>query len=328
METIMETAQIRPVKLLPACKAAIWGGRRLKTEFGKRSELTAVAETWELSCHPQGESVVASGPFQGAVLSEYLRRLGPASAGTRAEGKEFPILVKFIDAADRLSVQVHPGDEYARREEGQFGKNEMWYVVDCEPGAQLLLGLRESCSREELEKAIRNNTLVERMQAVPVRKGDVYFIPAGTLHAIGKGILVAEIQQSSDVTYRVYDYGRLGQDGKPRQLHVKKALDVADTVSRPAGGAPEGPRKKIPGGALTRLKTSPWFTVDKLELSRSFEGDCGPETFEAFLCLEGSAELLGGGDSISLQKGDTVFLPACMGAYSLSGEGEFLRVFL
>ena len=152
--------------------------------------------------------------------------------------------MKFIDAAERLSVQVHPDDAYARRVEGQAGKNEMWYILDCEPGAQLLFGLKESCTREELEKAIRENTLVEQMRAVPVQKGDVYFIPAGTLHAIGKGILVAEIQQSSDVTYRVYDYGRLGQDGKPRQLHVEKALAVADTVSRPVESSPEGPGRK------------------------------------------------------------------------------------
>ncbi len=243
----MPNIEKHPVKLMPACKEAIWGGHRLKTEYGKESELSVIAETWEVSCHPQGESIVASGPRKGISLREYLRLLGPDSAGKGLEGKEFPILVKLIDAADRLSVQVHPDDAYARRVEGQFGKNEMWYVVDCEPGAQLLLGLRESCTREELEKAIRENTLVDRMRAVPVQKGDVYFIPAGTLHAIGKGILVAEIQQSSDVTYRVYDYGRLGQDGKPRQLHVKKALDVADTAVRPVRGNGGGGSQKNSG---------------------------------------------------------------------------------
>lgn len=324
----MENTKFCPVKLLPACKAAIWGGHRLKAEYGKHSELPSIAETWELSCHPQGESTVASGPFQGSTLSEYLRKLGPEAVGTRVKGAEFPILVKFIDAAERLSVQVHPDDAYARRVEGQAGKNEMWYILDCEPGAQLLFGLKESCTREELEKAIRENTLVEQMRAVPVQKGDVYFIPAGTLHAIGKGILVAEIQQSSDVTYRVYDYGRLGQDGKPRQLHVEKALAVADTVSRPVESSPEGPRQEIQGGFMTRMKTSSWFTVDKLELSGNFESACGPESFQAFLCLKGCGDLSGGGEYLSLQKGDTVFLPSCMGAYRLTGEGEFLRIFL
>ena len=324
----MPNIEKQPVKLMPACKEAIWGGHRLKKEYGKESELSVIAETWEVSCHPQGESIVASGPRKGISLREYLRLLGPDSAGKGLEGKEFPILVKLIDAADRLSVQVHPDDAYARRVEGQFGKNEMWYVVDCEPGATLLLGLQESCTREELEKAIRENTLVDRMRAVPVQKGDVYFIPAGTLHAIGKGILVAEIQQSSDVTYRVYDYGRLGQDGKPRQLHVEKALDVADSAARPVSGKAEGASRKITGGTVTRLKTSPWFTVDKLDLVGEMKAVCGPETFEAFLCLSGSGELSGAGETLAMKQGETVFLPASIGEYYLSGQGEFLQIYI
>ena len=210
-----------PLLLKPVVKDYLWGGTRLKTEFGFETDKEISAEGWMLSCHKDGTNTVKNGAYAGKPLDEVLRLWGYE--------EKFPILIKLIDAKDRLSVQVHPDNKYALENEGEYGKTEMWYVVDCEEGAQLIYGFNKKISRSEFEERIKNNTLDEVMNYVPVKKGDVFFIKAGTLHAIGKGILIAEIQQNSNTTYRVSDYGRLGADGKPRELHVKNAVDVTVT---------------------------------------------------------------------------------------------------
>ena len=208
-------------RLTPAFKDYIWGGTRLRDEYGKKCDYDKVAESWELSCHKDGASVVADGEDKGFTLAEYIDKHGKAVLGTDCEKFEnFPILIKLIDAKDNLSVQVHPDNEYALRVEGEYGKTEMWYIVDCDEGATLLYGFKHEISKEEFAERIADNTLLEVTNAVPVKKGDVFFIQAGTLHAIGKGILIAEIQQNSNTTYRIYDYGRVGKDGKPRELHL------------------------------------------------------------------------------------------------------------
>ena len=210
------------LKLTPSCKDYLWGGSRLRTDFGVQSDLNPLAEAWVLSCHPDGPSYLPD----GTMLADYLAA-HPEAAGTDCKKFEmFPVLTKFIDAKNSISIQVHPSNEYALEHEHQYGKTEMWYVLDCEPGAFLYYGFDHEISREELEERIRNNTLTEVLNAVPVKKGDCFFIPSGTLHAICKGVVVAEVQQNSNVTYRVYDYGRVGADGKPRALHVKQALEV------------------------------------------------------------------------------------------------------
>ena len=215
------------IKLTPACKDYLWGGEKLRQDYGIQSQLHPLAEAWVLSCHPDGPSVVATGPLAGKTLPEYIQEKGPGCLGADCEKfTDFPILAKFIDAKGDLSIQVHPSNEYALAHEHQFGKTEMWYVLDCEPGATLYYGFQHQISREEFQQRIQDNTLTEVLNAVPVEKGDLFFIPAGTLHAIRKGIVVAEIQQNSNVTYRIYDYGRVGADGKPRQLHIQQALEV------------------------------------------------------------------------------------------------------
>ena len=215
------------IKLTPACKDYLWGGEKLRQDYGIQSQLHPLAEAWVLSCHPDGPSVVATGPLAGKALPEYIQEKGPGCLGADCEKfTDFPILAKFIDAKGDLSIQVHPSNEYALAHEHQFGKTEMWYVLDCEPGATLYYGFQHQISREEFQQRIQDNTLTEVLNAVPVEKGDLFFIPAGTLHAIRKGIVVAEIQQNSNMTYRIYDYGRVGADGKPRQLHIQQALEV------------------------------------------------------------------------------------------------------
>ena len=221
---------MEPFLLRPVTKDYIWGGTRLREEFGKESDSERIAESWELSCHPDGECVIASGEFSGMKLSEFVR-MHPEAVGNgfRSEDR-FPVLVKLIDAKADLSIQVHPDDEYATAHEGDSGKTEMWYIIDADEGAEIVYGFREKLTSEQFRQAIDDNSLMEKVKRVPVKAGDVFFIKPGTLHAIGKGIVLAEIQQSSNVTYRVYDYGRLGTDGKPRELHISKAVEVTDTT--------------------------------------------------------------------------------------------------
>ena len=189
------------LKLSPAFKDYIWGGTKLRDDFAKDCDFEKIAESWELSCHKDGNSVVSNGDDAGLTLAEYIEKHGKSVLGTNCERFEnFPILIKLIDAKDNLSVQVHPNNDYAMRVEGEYGKTEMWYIVDCDEGATLLYGFKKEISKDEFAKRIADNTLLEVTNAVPVKKGDVFFIEAGTLHAIGKGILIAEIQQN---TYRI-----------------------------------------------------------------------------------------------------------------------------
>ena len=316
---------MKPFKLSPAFKDYLWGGTRLRDEFGKQCDFDKVAESWELSCHRDGPSVVATGEFAGMTLREYLDKVGPAVLGSRgAAFADFPILSKRIDAKDNLSVQVHPDDDYALRVEGEYGKTEMWYVVDCEPGASLIYGFRKEITKEEFRRRIENNTLLEVVDQVPVHKGDTFFIQAGTLHAIGSGILIAEIQQNSNTTYRVYDYGRVGADGKPRQLHIDKAADVTVLAppARPAG--PEGKPEAHDGYSETLLASCSCFTVRELSVSSAFSAQADEASFHSLLTLTGGLTLCCGGEEMPLARGDSVFIPAGTGSYTVSGCGQLL----
>lgn len=315
-----------PLKLKAPLKDYLWGGTRLKTEYAKRTGLEKVAESWELSCHKDGTSVIANGAYTGLPLTDYIVRNGKSVLGTNAQAfEQFPMLIKLIDAEQNLSVQVHPKDDYALCVEGEYGKTEMWYIADCEEGASLIYGFQSQISKEEFKSRIQDNTLLEVCNQVPVHKGDVFFIEAGTLHAIGAGILIAEIQQNSNTTYRVYDYGRVGADGKPRELHVDKALDVTRR-SRPERlpGA-QGIRKMHGGYASTLLASCDYFTVNLLEISEHAELTAGGDSFHSLLVLDGELSLEAEHqDMLMLQKGDSILVPAGMGAYVLRGCGTAL----
>ena len=233
---------------------------------------------------------------------------------TASRFDEFPVLIKFIDAKDNLSIQVHPDNAYALKYEHQYGKTEMWYVVDCEEGAYLYYGFNREVSKEEFAERIRNNTLLEVLNPVKVKKGDVLFIESGTIHAIGKNILIAEIQQNSNVTYRVYDYGRVGKDGKPRELHVEKALEVTrrEPVRQRENCAPH-------------VAACDYFVVDKLSAkNEKLTGFVGKESFQSILVMEGEGEIVNGEEKLTFKKGDSLFLPADSGAYEISGTFEAL----
>ena len=306
------------LKLKPALKDYLWGGHRLVEEFNIPFDGDILAEAWELSCHPDGPSVIINGSYAGKTLKEYLDAEGMEVLGTHCRRfREFPILTKFIDARDSLSIQVHPNNAFALKNENQYGKTEMWYVLDAEPGAFLYYGFKQEISKEEFRERIENNTLLEVLNPVEVQKGDVLFIESGTLHAIGKGILIAEIQQNSNVTYRIYDYGRVGKDGKTRDLHIDKALAVTNRI-------PISRR----GESYPHVADCDYFTVDKLDLDGKYSyrmmGSVNEESFLSILILDGEGTIFNRGEKVSFTKGDSIFLPAGSGEYAIEGRADAL----
>ncbi|MBP1565820.1 MAG: class I mannose-6-phosphate isomerase [Oscillospiraceae bacterium] len=314
-----------PLLLTPAFKDYIWGGTKLRSIFNKKCDLEKVAESWELSCHKDGNSVISNGEYAGKTLSEYIKIHGSSVLGKNCERFEnFPVLIKLIDAKDNLSVQVHPDNEYALRVEGEYGKTEMWYIVDCEEDASLLYGFKKEISKEEFSQRIKDNTLLEVTQSVKVNKGDVFFIEAGTLHAIGKGILIAEIQQNSNTTYRIYDYNRKDKDGNSRELHIDKACDVTSLCPATHSSCSEFSQQK--GYRIKQLASCDYFTVHIIETESYASLYVSEDSFEHILILEGSCVL--GSDNykdMRLEKGDSVFIPAGYGDFYIDGKCTFIK---
>ncbi|HOF68303.1 MAG TPA: class I mannose-6-phosphate isomerase [Ruminococcus sp.] len=309
---------MKPLILNPPIKDYIWGGTKLREQFGKKSDLERLAESWELSCHKDGMSIIANGEYSGRSLKDFLNE-NPSAIGTKcSKFDDFPILIKLIDARDNLSVQVHPDNEYAMRIEGEYGKTEMWYIVDCEENASLIYGFKEQISKDDFQKAIEENTLLDKVNSVPVKKGDVFFIEAGALHAIGKGILIAEIQQNSNTTYRVYDYGRVGNDGKPRELHVEKALDV--TKLTPADSYNKPITESLNGWSRTQLAKCEYFTVYNGNIETSADLNADDNSFNHILVLDGAAVIEAQNEKIDIHKGDSIFIPAGLGEYKICGK--------
>ena len=308
------------LKLTPAIKDYIWGGTRLSKEFDMVSFTDRQAEAWVLSCHEAGHSIVENGEDKGRTLAEVIAEKGKACLGTNCEKFSFfPILIKLIDARDNLSVQVHPDDEYAMRVEGEYGKTEAWYIMDCDEGAEIIYGFKKDITKEEFRKSIEENTLLEYVNRVKVKKGDIFFIEAGTLHAICKGILLAEVQQNSNTTYRVYDYGRL-QDGKPRELHVEKALDVTSTKAIDASGKPMGETVKKDGYSETLLTSCELFTMKRLDIEEKAVVTADSTSFVSLVCLEGNGVVMHGDTCVTLYKGESVFIPASYGEVEILGN--------
>lgn len=314
---------MEPLLLRPHVKDYLWGGKRLIKEYGLKSDYTTAAEGWLLSCHKDGANSILSGEYQGKTLPEVLDIWGVSALGKNAEKfPYFPLLIKLIDAKQKLSVQVHPDDEYALKKEVEFGKTEMWYVVDCEEGASLIYGFSEDISSKEFEERIKNNTLTNVCNFVPVHKGDVFFISAGTLHAIGGGILIAEVQQNSNTTYRVCDYGRLGADGKPRPLHIEKAVDVTKTVSPTMPYGNIGEISAIGSNTLRKLAKCDYFTVELLTLKSDYTILC-ENSFVSLVLLDGETEISSAKGTMKVKKGDSIFIPANF-RVNIEGNAEIL----
>ena len=308
------------LKLNPVFKDYLWGGNKLRDEYGFESDLTKLAEGWMLSCHKDGENTISNGDFQGKTITEVVKE-NPDYLGENGKKYEyFPILIKLIDAKDDLSVQVHPDNEYAMRVEKEYGKTECWYILDCDDNAELIYGFNREISSEEFKERIANNTFLETVNKVKVKKGDLFFIEAGTLHAIGKGILLAEIQQNSNTTYRVYDYGRLGADGKPRDLHVEKAIDVTICTPPTRSTNPEG--DLIVGDEFTSqlLTKCDLFNVEKVSVNQSYSSVANEKSFVSVLVTDGEGKI----ENIEIKKGDSLFIPANYGDFTITGKVEII----
>ena len=304
------------LKLTPALKEYIWGGRRLKEEFGIKTDMERVAEAWVLSAHPDGQSRVVNGRHKGAFLGKYIETVGKTSLGWKcASLRSFPLLVKLIDAETDLSVQVHPDDDFALSNESSYGKNEMWYVLDSKPGAGLYVGFRRDVTREEVEAAVKDGTITDLLNFVPTKMGDVFFIPSGTVHAIGAGNLICEVQQSSNCTYRLYDYDRVDRYGNKRELHLEKALEVAD-YSKYVPQSLEGE-----GNLICRCK---YFEALIYDVDGRITVHADDSKFDAAVCLEGEGKIICADSEVSVKKGESAFLPASKDLIVLDGNMKVL----
>lgn len=310
-------------KIIPVYKDYLWGGTKLKTSYGKKSDLEIVAESWELSTHPAGTCLIeVDGKKQS--LADYIKAQGKKVLGTKCNVEdEIPILIKLIDAKDNLSVQVHPDDTYAKCYENDLGKTEMWYVLEAEEGAKLVYGFKEALTPELFTKYIEENTLTDVLNFVDVHKGDTFFITPGTMHAIGKGIVIAEIQQSSNVTYRVYDYGRIGVDGKPRELHVDKAKQVTK-LTKAEESYVVYTMEECEGYSTGLLAECEYFKVQRIDLKECIHLVADDESFHAIMVTEGSVVVKNEVEVLEVSKGESLFIPASTGAYQIEGRGEIL----
>jgi mannose-6-phosphate isomerase class I len=329
-----------PFLLRPAGKDYLWGGSRLNDDFSKNIPMEPLAETWECSTHPDGPSIVDSGEYKGKLLSDLLHQ-HPEFLGTHPRSvlsashlreDELPILIKFIDAKQDLSIQVHPDDAYAyEKENGQLGKTEMWYVLDATKDACLTYGLVHDMDKEQVKKAIAEKKIGRYLQKVHIKKDDVFTVDAGTIHAIGAGALIAEIQESSNLTYRLYDYDRVDKHGKKRELQIEKALDVANLHASSEPAQPMRVLKYTRGCAIEFLSRCRYFQVERLLLNteriREMLTMSTDETsFMVLLCVDGCGMLSSGTEAISFFKGDCIFIPADSAPIKLHGTAQFLKV--
>lgn len=324
----------KPFLLKPVGKDYLWGGSRLNDTFGKEIDMSPLAETWECSTHPDGYSVVVSGEYSGKTLSEVLKE-HPEYLGTHPQsGDELPILVKFIDAKQNLSVQVHPDDAYAfEYENGQKGKTEVWYVLDATPDAELIYGFRTDVKPGTVKKGIETGNIEKYLQKVKVHKDDVFFIEAGTVHAIGAGALIAEIQENSNLTYRLYDYNRVDKKGNFRELHIDKALQVMNFKRSDEPKQPMRVLKYRRGMASEFLCRCKYFEVDRVLINTERYRDmvsisADENSFVVLLCLDGcGSATFADGQAFNIFKGDCVFIPANSVEIKLHGKMQFLKIF-
>lgn len=320
----------KPFMLRPSGKDYIWGGNRLNDEFEKRIDIKPLAETWECSTHPDGPSYILTGEFAGKTLAEVLK-IHPEYIGEHAnENGELPTLIKFIDAKNDLSVQVHPTDEYAKtNERGQLGKTEMWYVLDATKNAKIVYGLNHDMTEEELRVTLNEGTLENHLQKVSVKRGDIFFIEAGTIHAIGEGTLVVEIQENSNLTYRIFDYNRADKNGNKRELHVDKAVAVAKLTRSEEPKQPIRVLNYRNGEASELLCRCKYFETYRMIVNterRQIVAISAGENYRVLLCIGGCGSIGFAGESMNFYKGDCIFIPANSVEIGIHGVAQFLDV--
>ena len=309
-----------PIKFENLYYEKIWGGRDFES-FRENLPHGDIGESWDIACHHNGMSIVSNGYLKGKTFEELIKEYGTELLGESFENKEFPLLVKLINSKEKLSVQVHPSDEYAKRVENSLGKTEAWYVVDAKPGASLIVGTK-NCDKAIFEKAIREGKTEEYLNKIEVKKGDCFLINSGLVHAICEGVIIAEIQQSSDITYRIYDYGR------PREIHVEKSMDVIDFNLKPINAS----GKKLVsfcGYEKGILCASEYFTIEKYVVSSEVSENSDINKFFIFTCVDGKGTIISeDGTKMDILKGDSILIPAKLGKYTIQGDLTLLKSYV
>lgn len=321
--------QLYPFKFRPILKERIWGGTKLRDVFSKPIPNEITGESWEVSAVKGDISVVANGELAGKDLQQILEEQPQALLGRRIYerfGKEFPILIKFIDAREDLSIQVHPNDELAQKRHNSFGKTEMWYVMDADPEAKLIVGFNKSVTKQEYQEHLDNGTLIEIMNYEPVREGSTFFINTGKVHAIGAGTLLAEIQQTSDITYRVYDFNRRDKDGNLRELHTEQALDAIDYQKKDDFKVTYNRTEN----QHNPMVECPYFITNYLKLTQDMVVDIAQkDSFHIYMCVKGQGSVRFENQEVALQKGETILIPASCPTITIQTQNiELLEVYL
>lgn len=311
-----------PLRFHPVYQPYIWGGEKLRTRLGRRDTPEGiVAESWEISAREDGMGVVSDGPFKGGTLKELVERFPREILGSRVQGSRFPLLIKVLDAAQTLSVQVHPNDETAAQYGGE-AKTETWYILEADPGACVYCGIAEGVGPDQFRAAIADNTLEPLLKKIPVKAGDAIFVPGGRVHAIAAGCLLLEVQQNSNTTYRIYDWGRVGADGKGRQLHIDQALQVSIFSESESALTPPVPRPPLAGMPREEVMVSPYFLLEKLRLRGEAVLPACPESFQVLFAIDGDLQVSAGAETLRVPAGSSVLLPACAPAATLRAEAE------
>lgn len=320
-----------PLKFKPIYKQKIWGGDKLKQVFGRQLPDNNIGESWEVAAHPNGTSHIINGIYQGESLISLIEKSPIEILGNKTscnKQKRFPLLIKILDANDKLSVQVHPDDNYAQKFEGEPGKTEMWYIIQAEPGAKLVYGLKPDTTRNDFSNAVNNGKLASCLNEVEVVAGDIIYMPSGTIHAIEEGILLAEIQQNSDTTYRVYDWDRVGNDGKRRPLHIKQALDVIKFGKKNIKAKSKPLTVKTENYNRNFLVACPYFVTEKIQVINKFKIKPANNKFYTLMNISGQGKISYKDKLYNITPGDTFFLPAALDTTVIEGQLEFLLSYL
>lgn len=318
--------QLYPIVFNPILKERIWGGTKLKTIFNKNITSDITGESWELSTVKGDVSIISNGEYKGKSLNDLISEFPEEVLGTKIHekfGTEFPLLFKFIDAKEDLSIQVHPNDELAKKRHNSFGKTEMWYVMQADEGAKIVVGFKENSSKEEYLENLENKSLLSILKEVPVKKGDVFFLETGTIHAIGSGIVIAEIQQTSDITYRVYDWDRVDAEGKSRELHIDLALDAINYNTTDTEKVYSKEENKS-----NPVVNCPYFITNYFPLNGKFSVEKTNDSFIVYMCMEGDFDLELNGEKWSYKKGDTILIPAALKNFNLNGKAVLLEIYI
>ncbi|MFU0800457.1 MAG: mannose-6-phosphate isomerase, class I [Xylanivirga thermophila] len=321
-----------PLIFEPVLKERIWGGTTLHAKYGRELPSDKVGESWDVACHKNGMSKISNGELKGKTLKEVIDEYGKDLLGKDLQDKhikKFPLLIKILDATDVLSVQVHPDDEYAKvHENGELGKTEMWYIIDAKPGAKLVYGVKEDTTKEQFEKAIKAGKLEEYLNTIDVAPGDVVYIPAGMVHAIGAGILICEVQQNSDTTYRVYDWNRVDDTGKARELHIKQALDVIDFEGKHSTEKVMGLSRQKGESQVTYYVANKYFAMEKLDVIHELEQQVNGERFFILTVVEGEGKIVYFGGTQEFKAGQSIMIPACMKDYTIEGNCTIIKSYI